>query len=112
MAILAQFRVQFPEFGGGVTDTLVSAFLAATYLELDQTVWGLINPVTTNPVGMTPTFGDQGHLYLTAHRLAVSPMGQAARTVYSPKERGYRRTTYGAEFEIMQRSITGGFRVA
>jgi hypothetical protein len=59
---------------------------------------------------MTKT--DQGQLYLAAHKLAVSPFGQNAKMMVDNKRVGYRRTTYGAEFLLLQSSVTSGFRVA
>ena len=61
---LETFRIFFPEFKG-VSDTMAQAYLDAAEIEVDEEVWG-----TTTP---------QGHGYLTAHRLALSPYGQGAR---------------------------------
>lgn len=64
MSALDDFRVQFPEFDSA-GDTMVQAFLDAAALEIDLDVWG--------------PKADQGRFYLAAHKLALSPFGQAAR---------------------------------
>lgn len=106
MATLAMFRSQFPEMNN-VSDVLVATMLAAAFLEIDVSVWGAYG-LTEAP--MTKT--DQAQMYLAAHKLAVSPFGQNAKTVFDPKRTGYARTTYGAEYLLLQRSVTSGFRVA
>ena len=99
-------RAQFPE-ANGVSDVLVATMLAAASLELDTSVWGAFG----QPGGlMTKT--DQGQMYLAMHKLAVSPFGQNAKMMSDPKRLGYDRTTYGREFLLLQRGVTGGFRVA
>jgi hypothetical protein len=100
------FRAQFPEFGP-VSDSLVATMLGAATLELDTSVWGAFGSVGTNM-----TKADQGQMYLAAHKLAASPFGQAAKMVPNPNLSGYRRTTYGAEFMLLMRGVTSGFRVA
>lgn len=105
MATLAQFRLQFGEFAA-VSDPVVTAFLGAAQLELDTKVWGAFGQV-----GGLITKADQAQLYLAAHKMAISPFGQAAKTLYNNK-RGYERTTYGAEFLLMQKGVVSGFRVA
>jgi hypothetical protein len=100
------FRAQFPE-ANGVSDALVATMMAAAALEIDTHVWGAMGV----PGGlMTKT--DQGHLYLSAHKLAVSPFGQNAKMMVDGKKVGYRRTTYGCEFLLLMTSVTSGFRVA
>ncbi len=102
MALLADFRVQFPEFEG-VSDSLVSSLLGAALLEIDPRVWG--------PYGVgSLTKADQGQMYLAAHKLAISPWGQNARTFYV-KEQGYSRSTYGQEYFLLMRGVSFGFRV-
>ena len=60
----ATFIVQFPEFTG--TDVpQVEAVLAAAELEIDRTVWGVK--------------GDQGQMYLAAHKLNLSAYGNDAQ---------------------------------
>lgn len=61
---LEQFLIACPEFED--TDKqLIRATLNEAALELDTVQWG-------------PLY-DTGHKYLTAHKLAISPMGQNAR---------------------------------
>lgn len=74
LATLANFRVQFPEFASA-DDTLVQAWLDAAALEIDEDVWGDKAP--------------QGHMYLAAHKLALSPYGQAARLAKSATDSTY-----------------------
>lgn len=84
---LAAFRVQFPEFNG-VDDAHVNAFLAAALLELDAEVWDV-------------KF-DQGHGYLTAHKLALSPFGNNARMVIkNVAETPHGQTTFGVHFDTL-----------
>ena len=63
---LPTFRNQFPEFGNA-PDSFIEAFLAAAALEIDTRYWGLK--------------ADQGQGYLAAHKITLSPWGQAARLV-------------------------------
>ncbi len=89
-------RAQFPEFRT-VSDSLVRSMLGAAALELDLSVWG--------PFGVDPgpqTKADQAQMYLAAHKLAVSPFGQAAKMVMDART-GYNRTTYGMEFLLLQK---------
>jgi hypothetical protein len=99
------FRLQFPEMRT-VQDPMVAAMLGAAALEMDLSVWGKFG-VDPGP----QTKADQGQMYLAAHKLAVSPYGQAAKMVMD-KRSGYMRTTYGQEFKLLQMSVTSGFRVA
>jgi hypothetical protein len=59
-ASVATFLAQFPEFKNTNTaqPTLVPAMLAAAELEIDREVWG--------------AKGDQGQMYLAAHKLSLS----------------------------------------
>jgi len=50
-------------------------------------------------------------MYLAAHKLAISPYGQAAKMVMD-KRSGYNRTTYGQEFLLLMRGVVVGARVA
>jgi len=106
MATLAMFRATFVEFNG-VSDALVTTMLAQAQLELDQSVWGAFGAV-----GSPATKADSGQLWLTAHKLAMTPFGQNARMVSNPRGEGYKKTTYGAEFLNLRYSVTSGFRVA
>jgi hypothetical protein len=106
MASLAMLRAQFPE-ANGVSDVLCATMLAAAALELDTSVWGKLGL----PGGLM-TVADQAQLYLSMHKLAISPFGQNAKMMVDPRKRGYDRTTYGSEFRLMMTARTGGFRVA
>lgn len=106
MASLAMLRAQFPE-AANVSDVLCATMLAAASLELDTSVWGALGA----PGGLM-TKADQGQLYLAMHKLAISPFGQNAKMMVDGKKVGYRRTTYGQEFLLLQASVISGFRVA
>ncbi len=106
MATLAMFRAQFPE-ANNVSDVLVTTMLAAAALEIDVSVWGPFSVA-----GGLMTKADQGQLYLGAHKLAVSPFGQNAKTVINSRKVGYARTSYGEEFMLLMRGVTSGFRVS
>lgn len=99
-------RAQFPEMNG-VSDVLVTAMLAAAALELDPSVWGPLG-VSGGPM----VKADQGQMYLAAHKLAVSPFGQNAKTVLNGRKVGYGRTSYGEEFLLLMKSVTSGYRVS
>jgi hypothetical protein len=89
----ALFVTLQPEFRD--TDvSQVNGELQAVIAELDSTVWqGLL---------------DSGVRYLTAHRLALSPYGQAARLVAKDGT-----TTYNTHFQRLKRMATTGLgRVA
>ena len=106
MATLPMVRAQFPE-ANGVSDILVSAMLAAAALELDTSVWGMLG----QPGGLM-TKCDQGQMYLAMHKLAMSPFGQNAKMLVDGKKIGYRKTSYGSEFLLLQMQVTSGYRVA
>lgn len=110
MATLQNFRAQFPEFNG-VSDILVNTMLNAAFLELDTSVWGAYGTSPPAITGGQMGKVDQGQMYLAAHKLAISPWGQNAKLVVNNRS-GYQRTTYGQEFALLQRGVTGGFRVA
>jgi hypothetical protein len=99
-------RAQFPEVNG-VSDVMVATMLAAAALEIDPTVWGLFGQA-----GGLMTKADQGQMYLALHKLAISPFGGNAKMQVNGKKVGYARTSYGEEFLLLQRGVTGGFRVA
>jgi hypothetical protein len=105
MATLPMFRAQFPEFNN-VSDVLVTSMMSAATLEMSTFVWGQFGVL-----GGPQTKADQGQMYLAAHKLAISPWGQNARTVFE-KAKGYGRSTYGVEYLNQQRQVTSGFRVA
>ena len=106
MANLNQLRAQFPE-ANGVSDILCLAMLNAASLDMSTLVWGAFGVL-----GGPSTKADQGQMYLAMHKLAVSPFGQNAKVKIDGKKVGYARTTYGEEFLLLQRGVTGGFRVA
>ncbi len=86
--LLAAFRIQFPEFAA-CPDELAQAYLDAAALQVGAEVWG--------------TLVDQGHGYLTAHKLALSPYGQAARL----SKKG--ETTYYQHYQELRSSVAGGW---
>ena len=105
------FRARYPEFNN-VSDVLCTAVLSEAALEHDTSVWGAFGQV-----GGPATKADAGQMALAAHKLAVSPYGQNARTVYDKKpgfsvSDGYKRTTYGWEWLNMRYAVTSGWRVA
>lgn len=85
------FRIQFPEFNN-VDAALLTAHLNAALLEIDPVIWG--------------AKADQGQMYLAAHKLALSPMGQSARLVSKDGV-----TTYLTHYKKLQLSVSSGFRV-
>lgn len=94
---ITAWRVQFPEFNG-VSDALVTAMLGAANLEIDQYVWGAMNNNATK--------ADQGHAYLTAHKLGTSPFGQNARMMNKDGT-----TTYWFNYLKLMRQKASGFRI-
>jgi hypothetical protein len=93
VATVSQFLAQFPEFENTNTKrpALVPAFLAAAELEIDRTVW--------------LAKGDQGQMYLAAHKLSTSPFGNNART-------SGESSTYLIEYQRLVMQVSSGFRVA
>ncbi len=84
---LETFRIQFPEFANA-SDALVEAHLAAAAIEVDEDVWAAKY--------------DQGHGYLTAHKLGLSPFGQAARMVIkNVADTPHGQTTWGVHFDTL-----------
>lgn len=88
---VAAFVVQFPEFRNASTD-LLQAHLDAAELEIDREVW--------------ETKGDQGQMYLAAHKLALSPFGNNAKLVPAGGI-----TTYEIHYDRLVRQVSSGFRV-
>lgn len=83
----AEFLAQFPEFARADT-TLVDKMLAAALLEIDADVWA--------------AKADQGQGYLTAHKLALSPFGQAARMVINNVAKTpHGQTTFGVHYDTL-----------
>lgn len=91
MLTLAQFRVRFPEFNSA-NDPLVNAYLDIAKESIDSEVWG--------------TRENEGHGYLTAHLLCLSPSGQMSRLVAKDGS-----TTYEHRYHALIQMIAGGFRV-
>ena len=91
---LGDFQNRFPEFNATDTTLVVSALNDAALL-IDQSVWG-------------PLAG-QGHGYLTAHRLALSPFGQQARMIVDKKNP--EMTTYFAHYKQMMSIVGSGYRL-
>lgn len=90
---LRHFRARFPEFNNA-PDTLIQATLDGCAVEFASSIWG--------------TKLDEGHGYLTAHKLSLSPFGQQARL--ADGKRG--ETTYMLEYTRLVRIVAQGFRVA
>lgn len=92
MADRPTFLAEFKEFAQ--TDAaLIDAKLAAAALEVPTAIWGAKT--------------DRGIYLLTAHMLASSPFGNAARL--NPGPNGV--TVYWPEFERMRKQVSSGFRV-
>lgn len=84
---LAAFRIRYPEFRTAV-DPFVQSVLDSAATELNATEIG------------APF--DEAHGLLTAHKIAISPLGTNARTL---NDKG--QTTYQAELErVLARAIT------
>lgn len=94
-ASVATFLGQFPEFTNthAQRPTLVPAMLAAAELEIDREVWG--------------AKGDQGQMYLAAHKLALSPFGNNAEL-----RAGSGVTPYQVHYDSLVMQVSSGFRVA
>ena len=94
-ASVATFLGQFPEFTNthARMPTIVPAMLAAAELEIDREVWG--------------AKGDQGQMYLAAHKLALSPFGNNAEL-----KAGNGVTTYLVHYDSLVMQVSSGFRVA
>lgn len=86
------FRARYPEFETVPTLTL-QAVLDEARLRLDVNVYG--------------SRLDEAHGYITAHKLASSPMGQGARMVNKDGS-----TVYLENFKMIQREMAGGFGIA
>ncbi len=88
---LEDFRITYPEFSTA-DDALVQKFLDASAEEFSPETWG--------------TYLFNGHGLLTAHRLAIAPMGQMAR-LDSDKA----QTTYWLEYEKLRYAVTACIRI-
>jgi hypothetical protein len=89
---LSDFQARYPEFKATST-TLISATLNDAALMIDACVWGAL--------------AGQGHGYLTAHRLALSPFGQQARMV----AKDGKTTSYWLHYIELVKIVGSGFRV-
>lgn len=97
MTTRAQFVVQFPEFAA-TNAPQVEAHLAAAELEIDREVWA--------------DKGDQGQMYLAAHKLALSPYGNNAEVVLKNSEPSHHgQTTYGVHYDAMAMAVGGAWRM-
>ena len=85
---LSEFRAQFPEFQN-VPDALCNSMLTAALGEINVEIWG--------------TLKDQGQGYLAAHKLALSPYGNAARLVAKDGT-----TTYGNHYRDLIMTVSEG----
>ena len=93
MSILTQdFLLRFPEFQN-LTQDHIEMILDEAKSELSETLWDKQYRA--------------GVLFLTADKLALSPLGEAARIVP-----GDGMTTYRQEFERLQKIVSSGCLVA
>ena len=90
---ISDFLTRFPEFKGAAANgtDMVGAALNDAALMIDACVWG--------------NLAGQGHGYLTAHRLALSPFGQQARMVSKGGT-----TSYETHYDELVRIVGSGFR--
>lgn len=91
MVDVQTFTDRFAEFEG-VDEPYIQRFLNAAISEVDPVVWG--------------DKADEGILYLTAHKMALSPAGKAARLV-APDQ----ASTYEKEFRRLVKIVASGYRV-
>jgi hypothetical protein len=97
VATLETFLVQFPEFGD-TNPAQVQAFLDAAELEIDRDVW--------------LAKGDQGQMYLAAHKLALSPYGNASEMVLKKPNPGpHGETSFGTHYDSLVMQVSSGYRV-
>ena len=88
---LVQFRTRWPEMNFA-SDVYIQAYLDAAALRLDPLAWG--------------NLFDEGHGYLAAHMIAITPSGFASGLSDKFGKSGYSRS-YG---ELL-RLVAGGARV-
>ena len=91
MPTVAEFRAHFPEFQNA-PEQLIQAKLDEAALEVDPDQWG--------------TKTDSGVRYLTAHKLALSPWGTAARLAVNGP--GGFVTTYQTHYESLVSQVYKG----
>lgn len=93
MAVNAtSFKAAFPEFVNTDND-LITSRITMAQVQVNSTVWG--------------DSYDTGIMLMTAHLLAVSPMGEPARLSDNSMSTIYLRT-----FDKMMRQVTFGYRNA
>ena len=93
MSILAQdFLMRFPEFQS-LTQDYIELILDESKAELNEVIWDKQYRA--------------GVLFLSADKLALSPLGEPARL--AP---GDGMTTYRQEFERLRKIVSAGFLVA
>ncbi len=97
-ATLSQFRAKFPEFDA-VPDALIQVNLDEAALEIDPDIWDNAR-VAKSPVG---------NMYLAAHKLTLSPYGQAARLPLQTKRSWGPSTTYRSHYEDLLSQVTCGY---
>ena len=90
-AALLNFKKRFPEFEH-TDDKLISMAINEAEIEMNRNYWG--------------EFFDVASLYLAAHKLAISPMGEPSRL-----EGVSEKTVYQLEYERLCRSAFLGARV-
>ena len=92
---ITAFRARFPEFQN-VVDSIIEANLLAAALEVDPGIWGQKT--------------SEGILLLAAHKLTISPWGQAVRTAKQGTNTMH-NTLYWEEYSRLMRMVASGFRV-
>ncbi len=92
MHTLATFYASFPEFadGGAPQNALVQTKLDEAELDIDPAVWGAKATI--------------GHGYLTAHLLAMTPLGNTAKLVAD------KTTTYEINYRRQLGIVAAGIR--
>lgn len=95
---LTTFKAKRPEFKNA-PDPLVQGVLDETLLEFNVVVWGDLL--------------DTGHMYLTAHKLSLSPAGQQARIARAQNVPApYNLNNYGIEYWRLLCIVSHGYRVS
>lgn len=90
---LARFLKRFPEFDEkGIDAGLIELAIAEAQSEMNQKYWGELF--------------EQGSHFLAAHKLAISPMGEACRL-----EGAQEKTIYQLEYERLCKSAFIGAHV-
>jgi hypothetical protein len=89
---LERFLKRFPEFNQqGVEPDLIEMTIAEAQSEMNKKYWGELF--------------EQGSHFLAAHKLAISPMGEACRLEVSQE-----KTIYQLEYErLCKKAFIGGY---